>query len=100
MELSDAPSSAHIKRTAQEDFDPPASLVRRSMPWADPEGEGLLFIAFGRSFDAYEAQLRRMIGAEDGIVDALFRFTRPVTGSFYWCPPLANGRLDLRAIFP
>ena len=37
------------------------------MPWADPEGEGLMFIAFGRSFDAYEAQLTRMVGLEDAM---------------------------------
>jgi putative iron-dependent peroxidase len=97
-EFAAAPPSAHVKRTAQEDFAPPAFLVRRSMPWADEEGEGLLFIAFGRSLDAYDAVLRRMCGAEDGLVDGIFQFTRPITGGFYWCPPLVGGRLDLRAI--
>ena len=97
-ELGDAPPSAHVKRTAQEDFAPPAFLVRRSMPWVDEDGEGLLFIAFGRSLDAFDAQLLRMTGAEDGVVDGLFRFTRPITGGFYWCPPRIDGRLDLRAI--
>lgn len=97
-ELADAPPSAHVKRTAQEDFDPPAFLVRRSMPWADGDGEGLLFIAFGRSLDAFDAQLKRMIGAEDQVVDGLFRFTRPITGSYYWCPPVDGGTIDLRAL--
>jgi putative iron-dependent peroxidase len=97
-EIDDAPDSAHVKRTAQENFDPEAFLVRRSMPFADGDGEGLVFVAFGRSLDAFEAQLRRMTGEEDGTVDALFRFTRPTTGSFYWCPPLRDGRLDLRAL--
>jgi len=97
-ELDDAPSSAHVKRTAQESFAPSAFLLRRSMPWADEDGEGLLFVAFGRSLDAYDALLLRMTGAEDGVVDGLFQFTRPITGAFYWCPPLRDGRLDLRAI--
>jgi putative iron-dependent peroxidase len=57
-----------------------------------------VFVAFGRSFDAFEAQWRRMTGAEDGIVDALFGFTRPVTGAYFWCPPMAGDTLDLRAI--
>ncbi len=100
QELGDAPASAHVKRTAQEDFDPPAFLVRRSMPWADSDGEGLLFVGFTRNLDVFDAQLQRMIGAEDGIVDGLFRFTRPITGGFYWCPPVAGGRLDLSAIRP
>jgi putative iron-dependent peroxidase len=97
-ELDDAPASAHVKRTAQESFDPEAYVLRRSMPWADGNKAGLVFVAFGRSFDAFEAQLNRMVGAEDGVVDALFSFTRPVTGSFFWCPPVARGRLDLSAL--
>ena len=97
-ELDDAPESAHVKRTAQESFQPPAFIVRRSMPWADAAQEGLVFVAFGKSFDAFDAILQRMVGAEDGIVDALFRFTRPVTGSFFWCPPMKGGSLDLSAI--
>ena len=49
-------------------------------------------------FDPFEALLQRMVGADDGIADALFSFTHPVTGSYFWCPPVARGRLDLRAI--
>jgi porphyrinogen peroxidase len=97
-ELGHAPASAHVKRTAQESFDPAAFIVRRSMPWADAQQAGLVFVAFGNSFDAFDALLRRMIGAEDGIVDALFTFTRPVSGSYFWCPPMKNRCLDLRAV--
>ena len=97
-ELDDAPASAHVKRTAQESFDPEAFVVRRSMPWADAGGEGLMFVAFGKSLDAFEAQLGRMTGQEDGVVDGLFRFTRPISGSYFWCPPVSNGCLDLTAI--
>ena len=97
-EIEDAPSSAHTKRTEQESFEPEAFIVRRSMPFADASGEGLMFVAFGRSFDAFEAQLRRMVGLEDGITDALFRFSRPVTGGYYWCPPVIDGQLDLGAV--
>ncbi|MCB9565957.1 MAG: Dyp-type peroxidase [Myxococcales bacterium] len=96
LELGDAPPWAHVKRAAQESFAPPAFILRRSMPWAEGADAGLLFIAFGRSFDAFEAILRRMVGAEDGIVDGLFRFTRPRSSAFLWCPPLVDGRLDLR----
>ena len=94
-EIDDAPESAHVKRTAQESFDPEAWIVRRSLPWAGPDGEGLQFVAFGKSFDAFEAQLRRMAGEEDGIVDACFRFSRPITGGYYWCPPVTDGHLQL-----
>lgn len=97
-ELEDAPASAHVKRTAQESFAPEAFVLRRSMPFSDDGQAGLLFLAFGHSFDAFEAQLKRMAGLEDGIVDALFRFSRPTSGGYYWCPPLHEGQLDLRIL--
>ena len=94
-ELEDAPASAHVKRTAQESFTPEAFMVRRSMPWAEGNEAGLNFVAFGKSLDAFEVMLQRMAGLEDGITDALFRFTRPMSGGYYWCPPMKNGQLDL-----
>ena len=97
-EIEDAPLSAHVKRTAQASFEPEAFILRRSMPWANETREGLVFVAFGKSFDPFEALLRQMVGAEDGISDALFRFTRPISGNYFWCPPVEDGRLDLRAL--
>ncbi|HKM36947.1 MAG TPA: Dyp-type peroxidase [Thiopseudomonas sp.] len=94
-ELDDAPESAHVKRTAQEDFDPEAFVVRRSMPYIDGDEAGLVFVAFGSTLDSYDMLLRRMIGLDDGIVDGLFSFSRPTTGGYYWCPPLDNGQLQL-----
>lgn len=94
-EFDDAPLSAHVKRTAQESFQPEAFVLRRSMPWSDGEDSGLVFVAFGSSFEPFEAQLNRMVGAEDGVQDALFSFTRPISGSYFWCPPIAGGRPDL-----
>jgi putative iron-dependent peroxidase len=97
-ELDTAPASAHVKRTAQESFDPEAFVLRRSMPWAEGERCGLVFTAFGANLDAFEALLKRMVGEEDGITDALFSFTRPLTGAYFWCPPAQSGKLDLSAL--
>jgi len=97
-EIDDAPESAHVKRTAQENFEPEAFVLRRSMPWAKGNEGGLVFTAFGHSFDAFEAQLQRMSGAEDGITDALYTFTEPETGAYFWCPPVKEGLIDLRAV--
>ncbi len=97
-ELTDSPPSSHVKRTAQESFSPEAFILRRSMPWSDGTRGGLNFVAFGKSFDAFEAQLKRMVGAEDGITDALFKFTTPISGSYFWCPPMISGKLDLRTL--
>ena len=97
-ELEDSPESAHVKRTAQESFDPEAFVLRRSMPWMVSMQAGLMFVAFGKSLHGFEAQMRRMAGVDDGIVDALFKISKPVNGSYYWCPPMQGGRLDLRQL--
>lgn len=94
-EFAEAPESAHVKRAAQESFEPEAFILRRSMPWAEGLDAGLVFVAFGKSFDAFEAILNRMLGNEDQISDALFTFTHPITGAYYWCPPVKDSKLDL-----
>jgi putative iron-dependent peroxidase len=97
-EIEEAPATAHVKRTAQEDFNPPAFMVRRSLPWDLGREQGLEFVAYANSLDRFEVMMRRMVGLEDGIVDALFKFSRPVSGGYYWCPPLVGDRLDLSAL--
>jgi putative iron-dependent peroxidase len=97
-ELGSAPASAHVKRSAQESFEPGAFMLRRSMPWANGDAAGLYFLAFGRSFEAFEAVLQRMYGREDGIVDGLFQYSRPVSTAYFWCLPVRSGQLDLRQL--
>lgn len=93
-EIESAPASAHVKRTAQEDFTlSDGSLgfsLRRSMPWSDGQHSGLMFTSFGKNFEAFEAQLAKMTGAMDGITDALFRMSKPVSGAYFWCPPVGH----------
>lgn len=96
--LEDAPPTAHIKRVEQESVAPPAFVLRRSMPWTQGQRAGLVFVAFGKSFDAFEALLNRMTGQDDGVTDALFHISKPITGAFFWCPPLRDGRVDLRVL--
>lgn len=97
-ELDDAPESAHVKRTAQESFEPEAFMVRRSMPWVEGERAGLMFLCFACDFLPFEVQMRRMAGLDDGVVDALYRFSRPLSGDYYWCPPMSGGMLDLSGL--
>ena len=87
-----------MKRTAQESFEPEAFILRRSMPWAEGMSAGLMFVAFGKSFAAFEAQLNRMLGHDDDIQDAIFNFTKPINGAYFWCPPMKNEKLDLTAL--
>jgi putative iron-dependent peroxidase len=86
---------SHVKRTEQRAFKPEAILKRSSMPWSNGVEGGLMFAGFSSSFYAFEAQLKNMIGLNDNVVDGLFRFSTPLTGSYFWCPPFRTGRLDL-----
>jgi putative iron-dependent peroxidase len=97
-ELADAPAHAHIRRSQQEGFDPPAFMVRRSMPYGTVREHGLYFVAYVASLGAFERMLTRMAGLEDGLADGLFQFSRPVSGGYYWCPPVAGAHLDLSAL--
>ncbi|MCB6183732.1 Dyp-type peroxidase [Leeia sp. TBRC 13508] len=86
-EIEDAPDSAHVKRTAQESFEPEAFMVRRSMPWSDGCSSGLAFLSFEKNgMNAFESQFKRMLGLEDGVEDGLFRFSVPIKTSYFWIP--------------
>jgi putative iron-dependent peroxidase len=95
-EIPDAVASAHVKRSAQESFDPPAFMLRRSMPWGSVREHGLYFVAYVESLDRFERVLRRMAGLDDGALDGLLAVTRALSGGYYFCPPLHEGSLDLR----
>lgn len=97
-EIAEAPESAHVKRTAQEDFEPPAFLLRRSMPWGDLRRHGLQFIAYAASAHTLQRQLERMMGLEDGLQDALLGHSQAETGATYWCPPWDGRHLLLPAV--
>jgi putative iron-dependent peroxidase len=94
-EIADAPISAHVKRVEQENFEPHAFVVRRSSPWIENQQSGLVFVSFGHSFDAFEMQMKRMVGLDDGVTDALFTFSTPLTANYYWCPPIGKEGLDI-----
>ncbi len=100
VEMDDAPPTAHIKRTEQEDYEPPAFMLRRSMPWGDLRRHGLVFIAFASDLTKPERMLRRMVGLEDGLQDALLGHSQAETGAYYFVPPVADGRLVLPAAQP
>ena len=97
-EIPDAVASAHVKRSAQESFEPPAFMLRRSMPWGGVVDHGLYFVAYVESLDRFERVLRRMAGLEDGTLDGLFGFTRAVSGGYYFCPPITAGGVDFQAL--
>ena len=98
-ELKHAHCSAHVKRTEQESFAPEALMWRRSMPWVNDKLEGgLMFSSFANSFYPFEVQFDRMVGNADGVVDAVFNFSRIIHTTFLWCPPFYKGKIDLSVL--
>ncbi len=97
-EIKEAPATAHVKRAEQEDYEPNAFMLRRSMPWGGARDNGIYFVAYGCTLDAFERVLTRMSGKEDGVVDSLLTFSRAISGGYYWCPPTLDGHIDWRAV--
>ncbi len=95
-ELENAPASSHVNRADQGTFEIEADILRRSMPWANEHGEGLMFMSFCENLDRFEVQMRRMSGLTDGITDALFTFSKILNSAYFYCPPVTvNGVLML-----
>lgn len=98
-ELADAPDAAHVNapRKRRSTRPPSWSAARcRGAPW--PRA-GSCSSRTAPRWTRSSACSRAW--QEDGVPDALFRFTRPVTGGYYWCPPIGatgDATLDLRAL--
>jgi len=95
-ELEDAPASSHVNRSDQGTFEIDADILRRSMPFSDESGDGLMFLAYCENLDRFEVQMKRMAGLVDGIVDALFTFSQPINSAYFYCPATEEGRLIIK----
>ena len=65
------------------------------MPYANEHGEGLMFIAYCENLDRFEVQMRRMAGLNDGVIDALFTFSKILNSAYFYCPAVNNNKLVL-----
>jgi porphyrinogen peroxidase len=91
IELDDAikPLDAHIARVVIEEDGEELEIYRRSTPYGTVGEHGLYFLAFSADVTKFDKMLARMFGTSgDGRHDHLTDFTRPVTGSYYYAPPL------------
>jgi len=93
VELDDAPPTAHVRRTDVKVDGQPLRIYRRSMPWGGLRQQGLYFLAFSREIMIFAMQLDRMFGrAEDGLMDRLTEFSTPVSGAYWFAPPVETLR--------
>ena len=80
-----------MQRTAQESFDPPGSAQIHAPGRCNAIGSDVCGLR-RQLPDAFEAQLHRMAGPDDGVTDALFG-VHAHNRCRFWCPPLRDGRL-------
>jgi putative iron-dependent peroxidase len=90
------PPTAHIARVEIEDAaGNELPIYRRSVPYGTVAEHGLYFVAFSADRSRFDTMLGRMFGTDgDGRHDRLTDFSRPVTGAYYYAPPL-NLLVDL-----
>ncbi|MCG9583196.1 Dyp-type peroxidase [Vibrio tubiashii] len=87
IELDDVPAASHVGRVDIKEEGKGLKIVRHSLPYGSVSGEhGLLFIAYCNTLHNFKAMLESMYGATDGKTDQLLRFTKAVTGAYFFAP--------------
>jgi len=91
MESGVKPADAHIARVEIEDeAGNELPIYRRSVPYGAVAEHGLYFVAFSADRTRFDRMLDRMFGLDaDGLHDRLTEFSRPVSGAFYYAPPMS-----------
>jgi putative iron-dependent peroxidase len=83
------PATSHLTRVDLKENGKGLKIVRQSLPYGTASGaHGLYFIAYCARLHNIEQQLLSMFGETDGKRDGMLRFTRPVTGGYYFAPSL------------
>jgi putative iron-dependent peroxidase len=93
VELDDKPADSHVASTDQERF---GDIFRRNMPYGTVTDHGTMFVGFSAEQRPLAAMLESMAGPAGGARDALTRYTRPLTGAYYFVPSTES----LRGLIP
>jgi porphyrinogen peroxidase len=83
VELEDKPADSHVASTDQDTF---GKIFRRNMPYGTVTDHGTMFVGFCAEQRPLAAMLESMAGLASGHRDALTRYTRPVSGAYYFIP--------------
>jgi putative iron-dependent peroxidase len=83
VELDDKPADSHVASTDQDRF---GKIFRRNMPYGTVTDHGTMFVGFSADQRPLAVMLESMAGSGGGPSDALTRFTRPLTGAYYFVP--------------
>ena len=81
-------AQSHVSRTVIEVDGVERHIFRRNTPFGTATEHGTMFIGFSCEQYRLARMLARMAGAEDGIRDALTRYTTAVSGAYYFVPSI------------
>jgi porphyrinogen peroxidase len=82
-ELEDKPAYAHAARTDQDEF---GKIFRRNMPYGTVTDHGTMFVGFSAEQKRLSTMLESMAGITTGVRDALTKYTKPISGAYYFVP--------------
>ena len=93
-ELDKKPSDSHVARTDQDEF---GNVFRRNMPYGTVDDHGTMFVGFSAEQQRLSKMLDSMAGVTTCLRDALTRYTKPLTGAYYFVPSVQS-LLSLRDV--
>ena len=83
VELDDKPPDSHVASTDQDQY---GKIFRRNMPYGTVTDHGTMFVGFSADQQRLSTMLESMAGLRTGVRDALTRYTRPISGAYYFVP--------------
>ena len=83
IELDPKPADSHVASTDQDRF---GKIFRRNMPFGTVSEHGTMFVGFSAEQRPLVVMLESMAGVRGGPPDALTRFTKPLSGAYYFVP--------------
>jgi putative iron-dependent peroxidase len=89
VELEDKPADSHVASTDQDRF---GKIFRRNMPYGTVTDHGTMFVGFSADQKPLRTMLESMAGVTSGSRDALTKYTRPLTGAYYFVPAVGSLR--------
>jgi len=83
VELDPKPDDSHVASTDQDRL---GKIFRRNMPFGTVGEHGTMFVGFSAEQRPLVAMLESMAGVGGGPRDALTKFTKPLSGAYYFVP--------------
>src|SRR5215472_7319015 len=91
QEIEGKRADSHVASTDQDRF---GKIFRRNMPYGTVTAHGTMFVGFSAEQRRLSGMLESMAGLTNGVRDALTRYSRPLSGGYYFVPSTESlGRL-------